>query len=226
MILDAATRNKMRFVLITDRKATPRPLLEVVEGALRGGFRCVQLREKDLSARELHALAEPMRELTRKYDALLLINDRVDVALAVRADGVHLGWQSLDALAIRSYADHEDIPLLGGSAHNIVEVRKFLHSRVDYLLFGPVHATPSKDGLVEPVGLEQLRKMAVPSPVPVVAVGGINASNVAGAMQARAAGVAVIRAIMAADDPCLAAQQIIAAAPDPLPIPAEQSYSF
>ena len=218
--MNPAFRDKLRFMLITDRHAARWPLVETVGAALEGGITAVQLREKDLAAGELFELAVQLRKLTREFDALLIINDRVDVALAAEADGVHLGWTSLDPLLVRSFT--KDQLIIGTSTHNIVEVRRALRSRVDYLIFGPVFPTPSKEGLVDPVGVTQFKKMAVPSPVPVIAVGGITAENAAEVFQARASGIAVIRAIIAADNPRTAASAIITASPPPLPAPADQ----
>ena len=87
--------SKLRFMLITDRRACALPLAEAVDAALAGGFTAVQLREKDLSARELYELAAPLREIATRRGALLIVNDRIDVALAVGADAAHLGWRSL-----------------------------------------------------------------------------------------------------------------------------------
>jgi thiamine-phosphate pyrophosphorylase len=202
--------DRLRFTLITDRRAAARPLTEVVEAALEAGFTAVQLREKDLSARELYDLAKELREITARHGALLIVNDRLDVAAAVGADGAHLGWTSLSPQA--AHKAFGDRLALGVSAHNVVEVRQAIRSRADYIQFGPIFPTPSKQGLVGPVGLPLLREMAIPSPTPVVAVGGIDAANVASVVASHAAGVAVVRAVMADADPLEAARRLIAAA--------------
>lgn len=204
---------KLRYVLITDRKVARRPLPEVVEAALRGGFTAVQLREKDLPASELYNLASALREITAAHDALLIVNDRIDVALAVEADAAHLGWRSLGIDAARKAAG--DRLAFGVSAHNVVEMRQAIHDRADYVIFGPVFATPSKKGILDPVGVEKLKTMAVPAPMPVIGIGGIDKTNVADVLGSRAAGAAVIRAIMAADDPLRAAEEFTAAGTTP-----------
>jgi len=222
-MIRSVVRDKLRFMLITDRHAARRPLMEVVDSALRAGFTCVQLREKDLGAEELYHLALPLREITRSHGALFLVNDRVDVALAADADGVHLGWRSLNPAVTRNLVNGQDNFIIGASTHNIVEVRNALKAHVDYVSFGPVYPTPSKSGLVSAVGLDQLRKMSVPSPVPIVAVGGITAGNIGEIFHARATGAAVIRAVMAAGDPYSESRRIIQSVPQkPLPAPADQ----
>ncbi|MCX7011274.1 MAG: thiamine phosphate synthase [Candidatus Sumerlaeota bacterium] len=208
--MPSLNRSKLRFMLITDRQAARRPIEEVVSAALEAGFTAVQLREKTLPAVELYRLACNLRELTARHDALLIVNDRVDVALAAEADAAQLGWQSLDAPAARKVA--QDRLALGVSAHNVVEMRHALRHRADFVLFGPIFRTPSKEGLVEPVGVEMLQAMAIPAPMPVIAVGGIDRTNVGQVVATRAAGVAVIRAVVAADDPFQAARELIAAA--------------
>jgi len=202
--------SKLRFVLITDRHAARHPLPVVVQAALEAGFTAVQLREKDLTAAELFQLGRELRSLTAQYEALLIVNDRVDVALAVEADAAQLGWQSLDVSAARKAAGER--LAFGLGAHNVIEMRQAIRQRADFVLFGPVFPTPSKEGLVDPVGLETLQAMAIPTPMPVVAVGGIDKTNVAQVLATRAAGVALIRAVVAADDPLQAASDFIAAA--------------
>jgi thiamine-phosphate pyrophosphorylase len=146
--------------VVTDRQLTGgRPLRLVVEAALRGGARAFQLREKDLSPRELYPLALEMRQLTRAYGARLLINDRVDVALAVDADGVHLTTTSLPASIARRVLGPGR--LLGVSTHTLAEAQAAAEEGADFLVFGPVFFTPSKAPYGEPVGLDALRAVRV-----------------------------------------------------------------
>ena len=203
-------RSKLRFILVTDRQAAVRPIEEVVSAALEAGFTAVQLREKALPAAELYKLACKLRELTTRHEALLIVNDRVDVALAAGADAAQLGWQSLDVPAARAVA--QDRLALGVSAHNVVEMRQAMRHRANFVLFGPVFRTPSKEGLVEPTGVELLQAMAIPASMPVIAIGGIDKTNIAQVMATRAGGIAVIRAVVAAADPFEAARELIAAA--------------
>lgn len=223
--MEGFLRDKLRFMLITDRHVVRQPLTRVIEEALRAGFTSVQLREKDLSAAELYLLAIEIRKITRAHDALFIVNDRVDVALAAEADGVHLGWRSLDPVVVRDVVNSDGPFLIGASTHNIVEVRRVLHAHVDYLIYGPLFPTPSKEGLVDSVGVQSLKKIAVPSPVPVIGVGGIDATNVSEVYRARATGAAFIRAVMEASDPYAAARKIVESAPEPLPAPADQAFS-
>jgi thiamine-phosphate pyrophosphorylase len=145
--------------LITDRSQTlGRPLLDVVKAALEGGIRMIQLREKDLSGNELFNLARELRLLTRKYGARLLINDRIDVALAVGADGVHLGHQSISVQDVRqvfktsSLIPHPSSFLIGVSTHSLEEALHAQSEGADFITFGPIYFTPSKATYGQPVG--------------------------------------------------------------------------
>ena len=198
---------KMRCGLIAERAQCRAGLIETVEAALRAGVRAVQLREKHAATRDLYELAGRLRELTRRYDALLLINDRADVALAVEADGVHLGWQSLPAGVVRKIVGPGR--LVGKSAHNLAEAQQAAADGADYLLVGPVFDTPSKSGLVPTLGLEQLAEICRAVDLPIIGLGGIDASSAAEVMRTGAAGVAVIRAILTAADPGEAAAHLV-----------------
>jgi thiamine-phosphate pyrophosphorylase len=178
-------------------------LLDVVEAALRGGADAVQLREKDLSARALHDLACRLRGLCDRYGARLLINDRIDVALAVKADGVHLPVNSfLPADARRLLGDDR---FIGSSVHNFAEARAAAAGGSDFIVFGPVFDTPSKRAYGPPVGLDALAQVAREAAVPVIAIGGISAESVDAVGREGASGVAVIGAILEAEDPQAAA---------------------
>lgn len=210
----------MRCCLIAERGQCRGPLHETVEAALGAGIRAVQLREKHATTRELFDLAQSLRAITRRHGALLLINDRADVALAVEADGVHLGWQSLPVAAVRRLVGPER--LIGYSVHNRREARQAVEESADYLFAGPVFDTPSKAGLVATLGLDGLRDVCHAFDVPVVGLGGIDPSNAGAVIEAGAVGVAVIRAILAASDPAGAAAQLLAAAtPRPAAPPAD-----
>jgi thiamine-phosphate pyrophosphorylase len=196
--------------LITDRKQLPtgRSLVETVESALEGGVRAVQLREKDLSAAELYPLARELRELTARYGARLLINDRLDVALAVEADGVHLGGHSLPVAAARKILGPGK--LIGVSTHRPEEATGAQRDGADFVTFGPVYFTPSKAAYGEPVGLGRLTEACATAPLPVFALGGVTLGRLP---ELRAAGchrIALISAILAAADPAAAAAAILA----------------
>jgi thiamine-phosphate pyrophosphorylase len=210
-----------RLYLITDRGATQgRPLADVVRAALSGvppearGAVAVQLREKDLEARALLALAREVRAVTRAAGAALFVNDRVDVALAAEADGVHLGLRSLSPAEVTRIA-----PTLGiaVSTHGRAEVQAAIAARaagadVRFAVFGPVWDTPSKRALGAPVGLDALRAAAAEAAragLPLLALGGVTPARVAECRSAGSAGVACIRAICAAPDPAAATRALL-----------------
>jgi thiamine-phosphate pyrophosphorylase len=188
-----------RLYLITDRAASTRPPLEVVEECLGAGLRAVQLREKDLEVRALLALAEPLREATRRHGARLLINDRADVALAVGADGVQRTHTSLPVAALRGITPPGF--LIGASAHSTAEAREAATEGADFVVFGPVYDTPSKRRYGPPQGLAALEAAAAATPRPLLAVGGITPERVREVRAAGAEGVAVIGAVYGAARP-------------------------
>jgi thiamine-phosphate pyrophosphorylase len=195
--------------VVTDRRLTGgRPLRLVVEAALHGGACAFQLREKDLSPHELYPLALEMRQLTQTYGARLLINDRVDMALAVNADGVHLTTTSLPASIARRVLGPGR--LIGVSTHTLTEAQAAADEGADFLVFGPVFFTPSKAPYGEPVGLDALRAVRAAVNVPILAIGGIKKANLDQALAAGANGIAVISAIISADDPMAASQELLA----------------
>jgi thiamine-phosphate pyrophosphorylase len=189
-----------RLYLITDRLQTAgRMLPAVVADALRGGLRAVQLREKDLAAAQLYELAAELRRLTREYDAKLLINDRVDVALAVAADGVHLGKAGLPVPEARRILGSK--PLIGYSAHSAEEAVQAQSDGADFITLGPVFQTPSKSSYGEPLGIGALNEASRVVSIPIFALGGIKQSSVEEVLSAGAHGVALISAIIAAPNP-------------------------
>jgi thiamine-phosphate pyrophosphorylase len=195
--------------VITDRQQTAgRPLPVVVEAALRGGARAVQLREKDLAPRDLLPLAQEMRQLTQTYGARLLINDRIDVALAVDADGVHLTTASLPGHVARQLLGPDC--LLGVSTHNLAEAQAAAEGGADFIVFGPVFFTPSKAPYGQPIGLNALRAVRAAVTLPILAIGGIKKVNLDQVVAAGADGIAVISAVIAADDPTAATEDLLA----------------
>jgi thiamine-phosphate pyrophosphorylase len=188
--------------LITDRLNLPagKDLFAQVEAALRGGVRTVQLREKDLSARELLPLALQMRALTKKYDAKLLINREIDVAIAVEADGVHLGGECLTVVDARARLGKER--LIGISTHAIEEIRQAQQDGADFVTFGPVYATPSKLKYGEPVGLDRLHAVVKEfgSVLPVFALGGVKRDRLPELLACGCRRVACIGAILFAEN--------------------------
>ena len=191
--------NNLSLILITDRNHCKQPLIDTIRSALKGGVKTVQLREKGLATHELYSLACELRKITSDFKANFIVNDRVDIALAVEADGVHLGWQSLPSGIVRKLLGFEK--LIGVSTHNRQEALQAQDNGADYITFGPVFDTPSKAGLLKPVGVEEIQKLKNEIDLPIVAVGGINEKNVESVLNGGADCIAVISSIMQADDP-------------------------
>ena len=204
--------------VITDRQQTGRRSLDAVVGeALAGGARAFQLREKDLPARDLCRLAERLLVRTRPAGALLLINDRVDVALGIGADGAHLTRRSLPPAAARALL--RPGMRLGVSCHTREEALEAAEGGADFVLLGPIFATPSKAAYGRPAGPGLIRQVRPAVACAVLAVGGITAANAGEVLEAGADGVAVISAVMGAPDVAAATRALLAAvrrAPRPI----------
>ncbi|PYS96218.1 MAG: thiamine phosphate synthase [Acidobacteria bacterium] len=194
---------------VTDRSATGgRPLLEIIRAALAGGADRIQVREKDLQGRALLELARAVVEAAKTAGgrARVVVNDRLDVALAARAAGVHLPAEGLPIEPVRRRAAGRF--LIGRSAHSLAEAQRARKDGADYVILGPIFPTPSKAGLGEPLGTETLRKAAVTLPIPVWAIGGIGPANAAALRGIPIAGVAAISAIAGAPDPAAAVRAL------------------
>ena len=189
-----------RLYLITDRKllAPDYTLPAAVEESLKGGVRAVQLRDKDIGTRELVAMAYELRGITKRYQTRLFINGRVDIALAVGADGVHLGVSDIPIRAARRAAG-EDM-LIGASAHSVKEARRAEEEGADFVTVGPVYETPSKMRYGKPVGLQAIGEVKEAISVPVFAVGGIRQERVGEVLKAGAHGIALISAVLASEN--------------------------
>jgi thiamine-phosphate pyrophosphorylase len=186
--------------LVTDRNATSgRPLFEVLEECLDAGVRAIQLREKDLSGRELYKLASELRTLTRRSRARLLINDRIDIALAVGADGVQLPSDSFPPTEARRLLGSGK--LIGVSTHSLDQAKSAEKEGADFIVFGPVFDTPSKRGYGPPLGIDALANAADSLGKPVFAIGGIRVEDVPKLRKAGARGVAAISAILSSPEP-------------------------
>ena len=196
-----------KIYLITDRKQTykQRRLVDTVEELLQAGIRMVQLREKDLSAAELYPLARDLRLLTHKYNALLMINDRIDIAQAVSADGVHLGGHSLPIKKTREILGSD--PLIGVSTHSMLEAKSAQNQGADFITYGPVFFTRSKAPFGPPVGVNSLQTVCNYCKIPVYALGGVKIDNTVEVMDSSAYGVSMISALLSAPDPNQAVQQ-------------------
>jgi thiamine-phosphate pyrophosphorylase len=195
-----------KLYLITDRKQLKVPLPEAVRLALKGGVRAVQLREKDLPVRELLDLARELRIITKEFKASLFINDRVDVAIAIGADGVHLGHQSMPVSAVRRIGGRG--LMIGVSAHNLHEAEDAEAGGADFITFGPVFFTPSKMQYGAPLGLEVLGMVKKTVRIPVFGLGGIKADTLSSVLKAGVDGIAMISAIFSADNIQKASQDI------------------
>lgn len=192
--------DRLSLIVLTDEaQARDGRLLAVVRAALRGGAPAVQLRSKDAPAREMVEFTRLLLAETRSAGALLFVNDRVDVALAAGADGAHLGDDDLPLPAARRI-----VPpgfLLGRSVETPEQARVAEREGADYLGAGPVFPTGSKPDAGEPIGLARLRHIADAVQIPTVAIGGIDADNTGVVRRAGAVGIAVIRAVMQAEEP-------------------------
>ena len=196
-------------MLVTDRHATGgRDLAQVIAQALDAGLPAVQLREKDLPGRPLLALAERLRRATAERGAQLFVNDRLDVARAAGADGVHLGEQSFPVAVARALLPQA---LIGTSVHTVADAAA---RAADFVFFGPVFATPSKASFGPPQGPERLAAAARGAGKPVLAIGGIDAGRLDAVHAAGAHGIAVIRAILVAGDPGAATRALLTALRD------------
>jgi len=204
--------------LITDRhQANGRSLTTVVEAALQGGVKAVQLREKDLSAKELFELARSLRGLTSQYRARFFINDRFDIALAVEADGVHLGQNSFNPKDVREILDgsqftiHSSRFLIGVSTHSLAEARKAEEEGADFITIGPVFYSASKAGYGRPLGVEIIKSVKEAVKISAFAIGGIKLDTISEVTAAGADGIAVISAIIGAEEPGIAAKDLLQA---------------
>jgi len=187
-----------RLYLVTNRAlCAAGPLEAVVDQACGAGVRAVQLREKDLSGGDLHGLAAKMREVTRRREARLFVNDRADIALGVGADGVHCTESGIPVALVRRLCPDA---LVGASSHSLERAVEAGEAGADFVLFGPVFPTPSKAKYGAPQGLDALSSVAKGVGVPVFAIGGITPENAHLCLEKGAAGVGVISAILSAQD--------------------------
>lgn len=213
--------------LITDRKRSRIGLLPAVDAALRGGVEWVQPREKTGPARELYETTLHIMNSARTSGAGVLVNDRVDVALATGADGVHLAAKSLPPQAVREIIGDR---LMGVSVHSLSGARNAVDEGADYVTFGHVYPTTSKPGL-PPRGLVELSRIVESVDVPVLAIGGIDTSNIEEVLKTGVSGISVISAILAVEEPQEAARALREAMDasglhpkHPFPEPRERSY--
>jgi thiamine-phosphate pyrophosphorylase len=188
---------KVRLYLITDRRLSRgRSEIEVVKRALSGGVDMVQYREKHLPDDEFKQTATELLKVTRRNDIPLIINDRVEIAAEIDADGVHLGQKDLDCKRARGIIGENKV--IGVSASNSRQALRAIENGADYLGLGPIYQTDTKE-IDYPRGIDLIKEVRAQSPVPIFAIGGINLENVGAVLSAGASGVAVISAIVSAD---------------------------
>lgn len=200
-------KEKLKLYLVTDRDLSlGRTLEEIVSEAVAGGVTMVQLREKDAATGEFVELGRRLMSLLKPLGVPLIINDRVDVALAVDADGVHIGQSDMSYADARRLLGPEKI--IGLSVENFEDLESANKLDVDYIGISPVYGTPTKTDTAEPFGLEGLRKAVEMSVHPTVAIGGMNVATVGEVIAAGTDGVAVVSAICSAESPRDAAAEL------------------
>lgn len=197
-----------RLLLVTDRQQTRgRPLVDVLTSALAAGVRAIQLRERDLSSRDLLRLAQEVERLTVASGAQLVINDRVDVAMTFDHVGVHLRANSLPVAVARKLLGAQR--LIGISTHSVEEAVRAEAEGADYVLLGPIYETPSKIVYGVPLGLSALGDACRRVRAPVIGIGGVTAARAGDVRRAGAFGVAVVTAILGAGDVERAARELL-----------------
>jgi thiamine-phosphate pyrophosphorylase len=173
--------------------------IELAQLAIRGGADTIQFRQKSGSTREMIQVARDMKQVCAESGATFVVNDRVDVAIASEADGVHLGQDDFPIPLARELLGRGCI--IGGSAATLEEARKCLSEGADYVGFGPVYPTTSKDDAGPVSGISILKDVVKSIPLPIIAIGGVSAENAAEVMEAGAHGIAVISAVCCQEDP-------------------------
>ena len=196
----------------TDRDImTTDTLEEAVELAIKGGATIIQLREKDCTSREFYELALSIKDITDAYEVPLIINDRLDIALAVHADGVHLGQSDIPVQVARNVMGPNCI--VGATANTLEKAKEAWQSGADYLGVGDVFGSATKID-TKPVELKELKKICDTVKIPVVAIGGISKKNIHLLKDTGVAGVAVISAVLGQTDITAAAEELISGSPE------------
>ena len=192
--------------LVTDRRnKTDEEFLNIIEEAIKGGTTVVQLREKTASTKEFYDLALRVKEITSRYGVPLLINDRIDIALAIDSEGVHIGQDDMPADIAREIIGEDKI--LGVSASTVEEAKKAEKDSADYIGSGAVFPTATKDD-ADSVSKEELKEIVDSIDIPVVAIGGITVENASSLKDSGIAGFSVVSAIMSAEDPKEASKKL------------------
>ncbi|HUG15923.1 MAG TPA: thiamine phosphate synthase [Thermomicrobiales bacterium] len=208
--MNADLCRRLRYYLVTDSRVDGvADLVARCDAALSGGMTAVQLRVKDWSDRDLLLAAELLRELCAQRDTLFVMNDRVDIALAVGADGAHLGASDLPVTVARRLMG--DDAIIGYSPETESDRVAAEAAGASYLGVGPVYTTATKDDAGEAIGLDGLRRVVEATPLPVVGIGGIGVEQARDVLATGAAGVAIVSAVFMASDPAKAARRLVEA---------------
>jgi thiamine-phosphate pyrophosphorylase len=193
--------------LVTNKELSGgRSTLEIVKAAVKGGVTCVQLREKTSSTREFIREAMAIKDFLNESKIPLIINDRVDVAMAVGADGIHLGQRDMPLTMARDIV--KDTTIIGISAESLEDALEAERQGADYVGVSPIYATPTKTDTAPPLGLKGLKAIRRAVKLPLVGIGGLNKDNVRSFIENGGDGVAVVSAIISANDPEQAARDL------------------
>ena len=196
----------LSLYLVTDKSDDVEKFLKTIEEAIKGGVSVVQIREKTAETLDFYNLALKVKEITTKYNVPLIINDRVDIALAIDADGVHVGQSDMPCEVTRKLIGTDKI--LGVSAATITEAKKAQKDGADYIGTGAVFPTATKDDATS-ITKQNLKEIVESIDIPVVAIGGINNDNASELTDTGIAGLSVVSAIMSADDPKKASEELL-----------------
>ena len=195
------------YVVTGSKQSRGRGFLEVVAAALEGGAGCIQYRDKDAPVQMMLPVARELHALCRQHGATFIINDRLDIALSVEADGVHLGQDDYPLPEARGIVGEGMI--LGASTHSLDEARRAEAEGADYINVGPVFATQTKNNVCAPVGVELVTRIKQAVSVPQTCMGGISAANVAEVVAAGAERCAVVSAVVGAEDVAAATRELL-----------------
>ena len=199
---------KLDVYFVTNRELSKgRPIEDIVAAAAQGGATIIQLREKECSTREFIDIGNRVKNILASYNVPLIINDRLDVALAIDADGIHVGQSDMPCKIARKYLGPDKI--IGLSVESIQDARDAEALDVDYLGVSPIYFTPTKTDFKRELGLDGLREIKSFSRFPLVGIGGLNATNAGDVIKNGGDGVAVVSAICSADNPEAATRELV-----------------
>jgi len=193
----AYTLNNLGLYFITDSKLTKKTVLQDVDSAIKAGLKIIQYREKESSSRLMYQEAKEIKELCKKSSALLIINDRIDIALAVDADGIHLGNNDIPYKEARKLLSNK---IIGLTVHNLQEAKEAQRLGADYIGVSPIFETKTKSDAGAPAGLKLIEEIKKEVALPIVAIGGINLDNIDSVISSGAGSAAVISAIITKDN--------------------------